>query len=152
MARSVSSVVYRLKMRDISGNRFRALSPPTVTGSGCDITLFLSSVDWLLWTDGSEVRVRSRVRRVHAAPPPPALLAGHMNLASCPGRGLCLSHARLDPRHFIALTLPPTVTAALNEAAHMCTDQVGSEPSVPLNTVWPTSLKRDAALEPRPVQ
>lgn len=52
----------------------------------------------------------------------------------------------------MALTSPPTVTAALNEAAHMCTDQVGSEPSVQLNTVWPTSLKRDAALEPPPVQ
>lgn len=36
-----------------------------------------------------------------------------------PGQGLCLSHARLDLRHFMALTLPPTVTAALNEATRM---------------------------------
>lgn len=64
------------------------------------------------------MRVRSRGRRVHARPPP-AVPAGHMSLASCPGRGLCLSHARLEPRHFMALTLPPTVTAALNEAAHV---------------------------------
>lgn len=85
-------------------------------------------------------------------PPFPALLAGRMSLASCPGQGLCLSHARLDPRHFMALTLPPTVTAALNEAAHMCADQVGSEPRVPLKTVCRTSLKHAAALEPRPVQ
>lgn len=53
-----------------------------------------------------------------------------MKLASCPGRGLCLSHARLDLRHFIALTLPLKVTAALNEAPHMCSDQVGHQPGI----------------------
>lgn len=139
--RTVRPVAYRLKN---GSYLLRASSPPTVTGWGCDTTLFLSSVDWLLWTDGSEVRVRSRGRRVHACPPPAppsALVAGRMNLASCPGQGLCLSHARLDPRHFMALTSPPTVTAALNEAAHMCTDRVGSEPSVQLNTVWPILFK-----------
>lgn len=56
-------------------------------------------------------------------PPPSSSLVSCMKLASCPGQGLCLSHARLDPRHFIALTLPPTVTAALNEATHMCLDR-----------------------------
>lgn len=74
--------------------------------------------------------------------PPLALLVSCMKLASCPGQGLCLSHARLDPRHFIALTLPPTVTAALNEATHMCSDQVGQEPGVQLNAVCWTSLAR----------
>lgn len=61
-----------------------------------------------------------------------------MKLASCPDPGLCLSHAPLDPRHFIALTSPPTVTAALNEAAHMCSDQVGQEsPGIQLNvSAW----------------
>lgn len=63
-----------------------------------------------------------------------------MKLASCPGQGLCLSHARLDPRHFIALTLPPTVTAALNEATRMCSLQVGQEPDAQLNAVGWASL------------
>lgn len=71
---------------------------------------------------------------------PSSSLVSCMKLASCPGQGLCLSHARLDPRHFIALTLPPTVTAALNEATHMCFDQVGQEPGVQLNAVGWTSL------------
>lgn len=126
----------------------------TLTRSGYDITLSLSSVDWLLWTDGSAVQLSCRVRRVHECPrppPPTALLAGRMNLASSPGQGLCLSHAWLDPRHFIALTLPPTVTAALNEAAHMCTNQVGSEPSVQLNSVCPISFEHNAVVEPWPI-
>lgn len=72
--RTVRPVAYRLKN---GSYLLRASSPPTVTGWGCDTTLFLSSVDWLLWTDGSEVRVRSRGRRVHACPPPP-----------CPSLGL----------------------------------------------------------------
>lgn len=105
-----------------------------------------SSVDWLLWTDGSVVQLGCWVLRVHEAffffPsfPPSSSLVSCMKLASCPGQGLCLSHARLDPRHFIALTLPPTVTAALNEAAHMCSDQVGPEPGVQLDVVGWTSL------------
>lgn len=67
------------------------------------------------------------------SPFPSSSLVSCMKLASCPGQRLCLSHARLDPRHFIALTLPPTVTAALNEATHMCVDQVGQEPGVQLD-------------------
>lgn len=73
----------------------------------------------------------------------PFSLASRMKLASRPGQGLCLSHARLDPRHFIALTLPPTVTAALNEATHMCSDQVGQEPSIRVNVVCRNSLHRN---------
>ncbi len=72
--------------------------------------------------------------------PPSSSLVSCMKLASCPGQGLCLSHARLDLRHFIALTLPPTVTAALNEATHMCSLQVGQEPDIQLNAGGWTSL------------
>ena len=86
------------------------------------------------------------VLRVHEAPTPSSSLVSCMKLASCPGQGLCLSHARLDPRHFIALTLPPTVTAALNEATHMYSDQVGQEPGLQLNAVSWSSFNANASL------
>lgn len=67
-------------------------------------------------------------------PPRPFILSCELHEVGLLSRpGLCLNHARLEPRHFIALTLPPTVTAALNEAAHMSSDQVGQEPGVQLN-------------------
>lgn len=81
---------------------------------------------------------------------PSSSLVSCMKLASCPGQGLCLSHARLDPRHFIALTLPPTVTAALNEATHMCLDQVGQEPDIQLNVVGWTSFNISTSLVVEP--
>lgn len=82
---------------------------------------------WCNWVVGY-----SEFMKLFNPPSSSSSLVSCMKLASCPGQGLCLSHARLDPRHFIALTLPPTVTAALNEATHMCLDQVGAEPGLQL--------------------
>lgn len=104
------------------------------------ISLFVLSIGWLAvvdrWQCGAIGLLGTLSSWSSTAPPLPPLppfilsLVSCMKLASCPGQGLCLSHARLDPRHFIALTLPPTVTAALNEATHMCLDQVGQMPGV----------------------
>lgn len=59
--------------------------------------------------DNTAVQLSCRVHRVHECPrthpPPPtptptALLAGHMNLASCPGQGLCLKSRSVGPQAF----------------------------------------------------
>lgn len=142
---------------DVLGNLFGAFSSNTQQPSPGQDMISLCPCHQLIGCCGqTAVQCRRVVGYMEFTgaldpPHPTALLMGCMNLASCPGQGLCLSHARLDPRHFIALTLPPTATAALNEAAHMCTDQVGSEPSVQLNTVCGVSSKHNAVLEPRPI-
>lgn len=104
------------------------------------ISLFVLFISWLAvvdrWQCGA-FGLSEFMKAPSTIPPslPSSSLVSCMKLASCPGQGLCLSHARLDPRHFIALTLPPTVTAALNETTHMCLDQVGQEPGVQLNDI-----------------
>lgn len=105
------------------------------------ISLFVLFISWLVVVDRWQCGATGLLGTPSSwSPPPPSSLVSCMKLASCPGQGLCLSHARLDPRHFIALTLPPTVTAALNEATHMCSDQVGQEPGGQLNAVGWASL------------
>lgn len=106
------------------------------------ISLFVLFISWLAAVDRWQCGAIGLLGTLSSwSPPlPSSSLVSCMKLASCPGQGLCLSHARLDPRHFIALTLPPTVTAALNEATHMCLDQVEREPGVQLNAVGWTSL------------
>lgn len=106
------------------------------------ISLFVLFISWLAVVDRWQCGAFGLLGTLSSwsFPPPSSSLVSCMKLASCPGQGLCLSHARLDPRHFIALTLPPTVTAALNEATHMCSDQVGQEPDIQLNAVGWTSL------------
>lgn len=81
------------------------------------ISLFVLFISWLAVVDRWQCSAIGLLGAPSSwSPPPPSVsLVSCMKLASCPGQGLCLSHARLDPRHFIALTLPPTVTAALNE-------------------------------------
>lgn len=100
------------------------------------ISLFVLFTSWLAVVDRWQCGAIGLLGTLSSWSPPPTphpfilSLVSCMKLASCPGQGLCLSHARLDLRHFIALTLPPTVTAALNEATHMCLDQVRPEPGV----------------------
>lgn len=74
---------------------------------------------WCSWVVGYSGFTKPPAPCPPGLPSPSSSLVSCMKLASCPGQGLCLSHARLDPRYFIALTLPPTVTAALNEATHV---------------------------------
>lgn len=108
------------------------------------ISLFVLFISWLAVVDRWQCGAIGLLGTLEfmEPPPPSSSLVSCMKLASCPGQGLCLSHARLDPRHFITLTLPPTVTAALNEATHMCSDQVGQEPGVQLNAVGWTLAHR----------
>lgn len=87
-------------------------------------SLSFSSLDWLLRTDGGVVHLGCWSSWGWCPSPLPPffwslLLWAAWSWPLVPGQGLCLSHAWLDLRHFMALTLPPTVTAALNEATHM---------------------------------
>lgn len=84
------------------------------------ISLFVHFISWLVVVDRWQCGAvgLSGPPSSWSPPLPSSSLVSCMKLASCPGQGLCLSHARLDPRYFIALTLPPTVTAALNEPTH----------------------------------
>lgn len=63
-----------------------------------------------------------------------------------PGQGLCLSHARLDLRHFMALTLPPTVTAALNEATCPRPGRRGDRRTLRLDTSQTRPVQHTALL------